>query len=239
MPLRFCFLFYSYLNANIWFPRFWAAQARPCFCSMGRQGPGKSSHLLFTFSFHCSYITPPTFAFAFLFFCFVLFFCFILICMRTFASPASFAFELHPCFCVGCSRIVSARQQPRQKGKSWLRASVGLYSYLNANICFPRFLRFWASPLLLRRLQPHRKCAAATKAKGFLFYSYLHANICFPRFWLARMKACPCFCAAGKRAKVHFVLIFSLCLEAPFAFHFANAKEAQRSNKNKKMHKSK
>ena len=24
-------------------------------------------------------------------------------------------------------------------------------------------------PLLLRRLQPHRKCAAATKAKGFLF----------------------------------------------------------------------
>jgi hypothetical protein len=87
--------------------------------------------------------------------------------------------------------------------------------------------RFWASPLLLRRLQPHRKCAAATKAKGFLFYSYLHANICFPRFWLARMKACPCFCAAGKRVfilicmrikirtKVHFVLICSLCLEAP------------------------
>ena len=79
-----------------------------------------------------------------------------------------------PCFCVGCTRIVSARQQPRQKG----------------------------------------------------FYSYLHANICFPRFWLARMKACPCFCAAGKRAKVHFVLIFSLCLEA-------QAKRSSNKNKNK------
>jgi hypothetical protein len=37
------------------------------------------------------------------------------------------------------------------------------------------------------------------------------------------MKACPCFCAAGKRAKVHF----------------ANAKEAKRSQKNKTKTKTK
>ena len=69
------------------------------------------------------------------------------------------------------------------------------------NFCLPRF---WASG----------------------FYSYLHANICFPRLWLARMKACPCFCAAGKRAKVHFVLICSLCLEA-------QAKRSSNKNKQK------
>ena len=63
----------------------------------------------------------------------------------------------------------------------------GFYSYLHANICFPRFLRFWASG----------------------FYSYLHANICFSfrkcksknknKSWLARMKACPCFCVGCSR----------------------------------------
>jgi hypothetical protein len=98
-------------------------------------------------------------------------------------------------------------------------------------------------------LQQQRKRAAATKAKGprqkfisfqmFLFVAF--ASRRRPRGLQIRIKT------NAKEAKVHFisnVLIFSLCLEAPFAFHFVlifsqtriktNATEAKRSsNKNK------
>ena len=84
----------------------------------------------------------------------------------SFASLASLAFELRPCFCVGCTRIVSARQQPRQKGKSW---ASGFYSYLHANICFPRFwlAQAWAKVhfVLIFSLQIRIKTNAKVKIR--------------------------------------------------------------------------
>jgi hypothetical protein len=85
-----------------------------------------------------------------------------------------------------------------------LVSCVGFYYYLpvpRGAICFPRF--------------PFCLCVAIAKSKGRLW-----ASICFPRFWVGLtlpllLLGCSCSVSAqnqGKRAKVHFVLIFShLC----------------------------
>ena len=82
---------------------------------------------------------------------------FILICLclgPPVASPRLWLARMKacPCFCVGCSRIVSARQQPRQKG---------FYSYLHANICFPRFwlarMKAWVFILICMRIKIRTK----------------------------------------------------------------------------------
>ena len=79
-------------------------------------------------------------------------------------------FWASPLLLLGCTRIVSARQQPRQKGKSWLRASEGFYFYLP----LPRELlpRFWLARMKAWVFILICLCLGAQAKRS--------ANICFP-----------------------------------------------------------
>jgi len=134
----------------------------------------------------CCLLPPSLVSFRFLF---------LFACEHLLPPLLTSANESVPLLLLGCSRIVSARQQPRQKG---------FYSYLHANICFPRFwlAQAWAkvhfanakvkirkkfiSFLFLafasrrrpRGLQIRIKTNAKVKIRKKLrcFYSYLNAN---------------------------------------------------------------